>query len=76
MSDLGPGNGILTAGGRWSSLHWGLRSDPGKLRANNEDFAGVVAPDAPEPEWDRSPLFVVADGMGGMRRARWRARSR
>lgn len=65
MNDSGPGNGILTAGGRWSTLRWGLRSDPGHLRATNEDFAGVIAPEGPEATWDRSPLFVVADGMGG-----------
>jgi protein phosphatase len=35
------------------------------VRTNNEDFAGVVAPDGPESTWDRSPIFVVADGMGG-----------
>jgi serine/threonine protein phosphatase PrpC len=65
MTDSGPGNGILTAGGRWATLRWGLRSDPGQLRTNNEDFAGVVAPDGAEGGWDRSPMFVVADGMGG-----------
>jgi len=65
MTDSGPGNGILTAGGRWSTLRWGLRSDPGHLRTTNEDFAGVIAPEGAETTWDRSPLFVVADGMGG-----------
>jgi protein phosphatase len=44
---------------------WGLRSHGGAVRDHNEDYAAVHASTAPDDAWDRSPLFVVADGMGG-----------
>lgn len=37
-------------------LHWGVRSDTGRVRENNEDSFGI----APE-----LGLFVLSDGMGG-----------
>jgi protein phosphatase len=42
-----------------------MRSEPGDVRPHNEDFAGVFAPTIPDDAWDRGPLFVVADGLGG-----------
>jgi protein phosphatase len=35
------------------------------VREQNEDYAAVHASTAPDDAWDRAPLFVVADGMGG-----------
>src|SRR5262249_68259 len=59
------GNGTLRSGAVLAKLSWGLRSDPGPMRDHNEDFAGVYAPTIPDDAWDRGPLFVVADGLGG-----------
>ncbi len=42
-----------------------MRSEPGDVRPHNEDFAGVYAPTMPDDAWDRGPLFIVADGLGG-----------
>ena len=50
---------------RLEKLSWALRSDTGEVREHNEDFAACYVCDAPEDAWDRPPLFVVADGMGG-----------
>jgi serine/threonine protein phosphatase PrpC len=55
------GNGRLASGGASGTVEWAYVSDPGRARDNNEDFAGVFAPD----ETEAVPLFVVADGMGG-----------
>lgn len=63
--DEAAGNGPLRAGAVLAKLSWGLRSDPGPRRDHNEDFAGVYAPTTPDDAWDRGPLFVVADGLGG-----------
>ena len=41
-----------------------VRTDPGRKRHHNED-SYVFQP----------PLFAIADGMGGARRARWPQRS-
>jgi protein phosphatase len=48
-----------------TKLSWGLRSEAGPLRGHNEDYAGVFAPTTPDDSWDRGPVFVVADGLGG-----------
>jgi protein phosphatase len=60
-----PGNGTLVAHGLLAKLSWALRSEPGDVRPHNEDFAGAFAPTIPDDAWDRGPLFVVADGLGG-----------
>jgi protein phosphatase len=48
-----------------AKLSWALRSEPGEVRPHNEDFAGAFAPTIPDDAWDRGPLFVLADGLGG-----------
>jgi protein phosphatase len=48
-----------------AKLAWALRSEPGEVRPHNEDYAGVFAPTTPDDAWDRGPLVVVADGLGG-----------
>ncbi|MHB8465148.1 MAG: PP2C family protein-serine/threonine phosphatase [Acidimicrobiales bacterium] len=59
------GNGRLDGHAILSKLAWGLVSDPGKVRPHNEDFAQAFAPTTPDDAWDRGPLWVVCDGMGG-----------
>lgn len=59
------GNGSLAAHGLLAKLSWALRSEPGDVRPHNEDFAGAFAPTTPDDVWDRGPVFVVADGLGG-----------
>ena len=59
------GNGPLAGHGVVAKLSWALRSDPGPVRESNEDYAAVYVPTTPDDAWDRGPLFVVADGMGG-----------
>ena len=61
----GPGNGSLQGHGLLAKLGWALRSEAGEVRPYNEDFAGVYAPTSPDDAWDRGPLFVVCDGLGG-----------
>ncbi len=61
----GPGNGTLLSHGVLAKLSWAIRSEPGDVRPHNEDFAGVFAPTIPDDAWDRGPLFLVADGLGG-----------
>ncbi|SRR6266851_3186265 len=51
----------LASEGASGTVAWALLSDPGTGRDNNEDYAGVLAPDDAESV----PVFVVADGMGG-----------
>jgi PPM family protein phosphatase len=63
--DEAAGNGPLADQGIREMLQWGLRSDPGSLRDRNEDCAGAFAQPGPATAWDRGPLFVVADGLGG-----------
>jgi serine/threonine protein phosphatase PrpC len=63
--DATAGNGRLAAHGLLAKLSWALRSEPGDIRPHNEDFAGAFAPTIPDDAWDRGPLFVVADGLGG-----------
>jgi serine/threonine protein phosphatase PrpC len=59
------GNGRFDAHGMLAKFRWAMYSDPGEVREHNEDFAGVYAPTTPDDSWDRGPLFVVADGLGG-----------
>jgi protein phosphatase len=59
------GNGPLRGHGLLSKLGWALCSEPGEVRPQNEDFAGAYAPTTPDDAWDRGPLFVVCDGLGG-----------
>jgi len=42
-----------------------LRTDIGRIRANNEDSMISVVPQDPQIMTKRGALFVVADGMGG-----------
>ena len=73
MTDDGPvvdlpeteGNGRLDAHAVLAKFAWGLVSDPGKVRPHNEDFAATWVPTTPDDTWDRGPLWVVCDGMGG-----------
>ena len=64
-ADADAGNGPLAAHGILAKLSWALRSEPGDVRPHNEDFAGAFAPTIPDDAWDRGPLFVVCDGLGG-----------
>jgi serine/threonine protein phosphatase PrpC len=59
------GNGRIDAHAVLAKVSWALLSEPGKVRPHNEDFAGAFAPTTPDDAWDRGPLWVVADGMGG-----------
>lgn len=59
------GNGHIEAHAVLAKLAWGLVSDPGKVRPHNEDFAAAFAPTTPDDAWDRGPLWVLTDGMGG-----------
>jgi len=68
VSDEAPevaGNGHLAGHALLAKLAWAMRSEPGEVRPHNEDFAGVFAPTIPDDAWDRGPLFIVADGLGG-----------
>ncbi len=68
-SDDGPaeasGNGHVAGHAILAKLAWAMRSDPGHVRPHNEDYCGVFAPTIPDDAWDRGPLFIVADGLGG-----------
>ncbi|HEY6318786.1 MAG TPA: protein phosphatase 2C domain-containing protein [Acidimicrobiia bacterium] len=59
------GNGTLRGDGVLSKLSYAFRSEPGPVRETNEDYAGAFALTTPDDAWDRGPLFLVADGMGG-----------
>jgi PPM family protein phosphatase len=59
------GNGPLAGHAMLAKLAWALRSEAGDVRPHNEDYAGVFAPTIPDDAWDRGPLFIVADGLGG-----------
>ena len=54
--------GTRSAHGELQQLAWALRSHPGAVRPENEDFVGAYVP--PESD-EQGALFVVADGMGG-----------
>jgi len=59
------GNGRIAGHGILVKLAWAMLSDPGMTRPTNEDCCGAHAPGTPDDSWDRWPLFVVADGLGG-----------
>jgi serine/threonine protein phosphatase PrpC len=59
------GNGRLNGHAMLAKLAWAMRSEPGDVRPHNEDYAGVFAPTIPDDAWDRGPLFILADGLGG-----------
>ncbi|HTD50200.1 MAG TPA: protein phosphatase 2C domain-containing protein [Acidimicrobiia bacterium] len=59
------GNGVIRASGTFAKFAFGLVSEAGPLRDHNEDCAGAFVSTAPDDAWDRGPIFVVADGMGG-----------
>jgi len=61
----GAGNGVIAAHGVLAKLAWAVRSEPGDVRPHNEDCTGAFAPTTPDDAWDRGPLVVVADGLGG-----------
>jgi len=42
-------------------------SDLGRVRTNNEDYLGLLAPDSPANARSHGWLFVLADGVGGHR---------
>jgi len=42
-------------------------SDPGRVRARNEDYLGHVAPGSPAQVRSHGWLFALADGVGGQR---------
>jgi PPM family protein phosphatase len=42
-------------------------SDPGRVRARNEDYLGHVLPSSPAQSRSRGWLFALADGVGGQR---------
>jgi protein phosphatase len=64
-SDPETGNGPLAGHAILAKLSWALRSEPGEVRPHNEDYAASYAPTIPDDAWDRGPLFVVCDGLGG-----------
>jgi serine/threonine protein phosphatase PrpC len=59
------GNGAIRASGTFAKFAFGLVSETGPLRDHNEDCAGAFVSTAPDDAWDRGPIFVLADGMGG-----------
>ena len=59
------GNGRISGHAILAKLAWALRSEAGDVRPHNEDCAGVFAPTIPDDAWDRGPLFIVCDGLGG-----------
>ena len=65
MAEAEAGNGRLAVHGILAKLSWALRSEPGDIRPHNEDYGGAFAPTIPDDAWDRGPLFVVCDGLGG-----------
>jgi protein phosphatase len=65
MEDACGGNGPLEGHGILAKLAWALASETGHVRDSNEDYADAFVPTIPDDAWDRGPLFVVADGMGG-----------
>ena len=63
--DAQAGNGALAGHAVLAKFTWAMRSDTGAVRTSNEDFSDAFVPTSPDDAWDRGPLFVVADGMGG-----------
>lgn len=54
--------GTSAAGAENPRFPWALRSHPGRVRQDNEDFVGAYAP---TESGEHGAVFVVADGMGG-----------
>jgi protein phosphatase len=46
-------------------LEFAERTDPGRVRSNNEDAMGHVLPAAPAEVQSQGWFFAIADGMGG-----------
>ena len=46
-------------------LEFAERTDPGRVRSNNEDAIGHVLPMGPAQVQSQGWFFVIADGMGG-----------
>lgn len=65
MDEAVGGNGRFASHAVLAKLAWAVRSEAGPVRDHNEDFAGAYAPTVPDDAWDRPPLFVVCDGLGG-----------
>jgi serine/threonine protein phosphatase PrpC len=59
------GNGPLRGSGTFAKFAFGFVSETGPLRDHNEDCTGAFVSTVPDDAWDRGPLFVLADGMGG-----------
>ncbi len=59
------GNGSIRASGTFAKFAFGLVSESGPARDHNEDCAGAFVSTAPDDAWDRGPVFLLADGMGG-----------
>jgi protein phosphatase len=49
-------------------VEFAQRSDPGRMRAHNEDYLGSVAPATPAEARSHGWLFALADGVGGQER--------
>lgn len=49
-------------------VEFAQRSDPGRVRAHNEDYLGWVAPPSPSAGRTHGWLFALADGVGGQQR--------
>ena len=73
-----PGDKGIHSGGQpsTSGLHveFAQLSDPGRQREQNEDYLGHAAPDSPAQARSHGWLFVLADGVGGTEKAKWRRR--
>jgi len=59
------GNGTIRAGAVMGKFSWAIVSEPGPFRDHNEDFVAARVLTTPDDSWDRGPLLVLADGMGG-----------
>lgn len=47
------------------AVEFAQRSDPGRVRENNEDYLGAVVPSGERQARSHGWLFVLADGVGG-----------
>lgn len=50
-------------------------TDPGRVRSNNEDYIGHVAPESPAQVRSHGWIFALADGVGGQRQGEVAARA-
>ena len=55
------------AAGRGLEIRFAQLSDPGKHRANNEDYCGYSPPESAVRAQSHGWLFALADGVGGQR---------